>query len=156
MHRRPYHLNVTEDCKLEDFVTGKVQSDEERKGHPVNADARETQGTILDVMERKIAAYDEFLSRNGVRGVLVSLRYVQEQPEKFVRELGERFKGIVTGEKFKGVERHTKTNEVWERGEKGGEGGKEGKEGDDGMEELYKGKEKMAKRIKALEVEWHV
>lgn len=152
MYRRPYHMSV-QGLLFEDFVKGGLSVKERRGDHPVHSDVRETEGNILDVMEKKYEAYIQFLSLPTVRGCIVSLHYLEKSPIKFLIAPAENFShnGLRVNDKFQGVERHTKTNKVF----KVEDGGNEDEREQAVMDNLLTGKKHLVEKINSLEVYWY-
>jgi hypothetical protein len=68
--KRPYHMQPHDD--FDTFVTAKIVPREDRMDHPVHSDAREKDATLLELFERKFAAWKELFAKE--RCVLVNLK----------------------------------------------------------------------------------
>ena len=107
--KRPYHMERAEDFNL--FVERAIVVEEVRSDHPVVADARERDVTILELYKRKVEAWREFVK--GRRGVVVSLGYLQRNGEQFLKDVCSKY-GVRMGSDFyRPLEIHTKTKEKY-------------------------------------------
>jgi len=105
MFKQPYHYHIRKD--IYNFINRPLLIKENRLDHDVNRTVFE-RGKILDIRYRKIIAYQHFFRRIP-HGIIISLKYLQENYTTFLELLRDEYK-INVNEEIKNITRHTKNN----------------------------------------------
>jgi hypothetical protein len=105
MFKQPYHYYLRKN--IYDFINKPLVIKENRLNHDVNRSIFE-RGRILDIRYRKIIAYQHFF-RNIPHGIIISLKYLQENHIAFLELLRDEYK-INVNKELKNITKHTKNN----------------------------------------------